>query len=80
MHLPVPYAQFAGNNLVHNADQIMNSHVEESICSRSALSVTEGGDDERLVTGRTEVGCTLDNSALSQGRRLADTFPREAWH
>ena len=38
MHLTtVHYAQFAGNNLVHNADQIMNSHVEEFICSRSVF-------------------------------------------
>ena len=53
MHLPtVLYVQFAGNNLVHTADQIMNSHVEEFICSRSAFqSVAEGGDDNRLVTG-----------------------------
>jgi len=45
----VPYAQSAGNNLVHKADQIINSHVEEFICSRSASK--RGGGWGRQKTG-----------------------------
>ena len=50
MHLPtVPYSQFAGNNLVQNADQILHSHVKNFIRSRSAFK--RGGGWGRQKTG-----------------------------
>lgn len=49
--LTVPYKQFAKNILMQNADQIVNSHAENFTCSRSALGLEVGGDDEKVVTG-----------------------------
>jgi len=86
MHLlTVSHAQFAENNLVHKADQIRNGHVEEFMCSRSASKAWWSGDDERMVTGQKFVLVAQDTwhyhqATVTQGRRLAEAFFREAWH
>ena len=50
MHmLTLLYKQFAGNDLVHNADQIVNSHTENFIYNRSALTLGGGENDETII-------------------------------
>lgn len=59
MHmLTVSYKQFAINNLVHNADQIVNSYAENFIYSRSILTLEEGGYDEKVITDEQSCGYT----------------------
>ena len=79
------HAQFAGNNLVHNTDRIIQAHMatsRSSFATGQHPSIAEYGNTKRFVAANSG-GCTrILSTPIKQPMLMKDdwltTFPQEA--